>query len=89
MSDEFNMDNPTPTLTFEPFGAETKQEIVVEPEAEKPVVEEPSLTPEEQKMVDDFAKQIELSNSNMILQYGAGAQKKIADFSETALNNVK
>lgn len=89
MSDEFNMDNPTPTLTFEPFGAETKQEIVVEPEKEKPVVEEPSLTPEEQKMVDDFAKQIELSNSNMILQYGAGAQKKIADFSETALNNVK
>lgn len=89
MSDEFNMDNPTPTLTFEPFGAETKQEIVAEPETEKPVVEEPSLTPEEQKMVDDFAKQIELSNSNMILQYGAGAQKKIADFSETALNNVK
>lgn len=89
MSDEFNMDNPTPTLTFEPFGAETKQEVVVEPEKEKLVVEEPSLTPEEQKMVDDFAKQIELSNSNMILQYGAGAQKKIADFSETALNNVK
>jgi len=89
MSDEFNMDNPTPTLTFEPFGAETKQEIVAEPEKEKPAVEEPSLTPEEQKMVDDFAKQIELSNSNMILQYGAGAQKKIADFSETALNNVK
>lgn len=89
MSDDFMMDSQAPTLTFEPFGAEPKQEVVVEQEAEKPVFEESSLTPEEKQMVDNFAKQIELSNSNMILQYGAGAQKKIADFSETALNNVK
>lgn len=47
------------------------------------------LTPEEQKMVDDFAAQIDLKDSNMVLQYGAGAQKKIADFSEGALNHVK
>ena len=40
-------------------------------------------------MVDDFSKQIDLSNSSMILQYGVGAQKKIADFSESALENVK
>ncbi|MBC8570303.1 toxic anion resistance protein [Oscillospiraceae bacterium NSJ-54] len=40
-------------------------------------------------MVADFAEKIELSNSNMVLQYGAGAQKKIADFSETALGNVR
>ena len=40
-------------------------------------------------MVNDFASKIELGNSNLILQYGAGAQKKIADFSETALGNVK
>lgn len=91
MSDDFMMDNPTPTLTFEPFGTEPepKQELVVEQEEEKPVFDESTLTPEEAKMVDDFAKQIELSNSNMIMQFGAGAQKKIADFSETALNNVK
>lgn len=91
MSDEFNMEVQAPTLTFEPFGAEPepKQEVVAEPEAEKPVFDEASLSPEEKQMVDNFAKQIELSNSNMILQYGAGAQKKIADFSETALNNVK
>ena len=40
-------------------------------------------------MVDDFSKKIELTNSNIILQYGSGAQKKVADFSETALNSVK
>jgi uncharacterized protein YaaN involved in tellurite resistance len=91
MSDEFDMEVQAPTLTFEPFSTEPepKQEVAAELEAEKPVFEEASLTPEEKKMVDDFAKQIQLSNSNMILQYGAGAQKKIADFSESALNNVK
>ncbi|WMM26975.1 toxic anion resistance protein [Tissierella sp. MB52-C2] len=47
------------------------------------------LSPEEKKMVDDFANQIDLNKSNQVLQYGVGAQKKIADFSETALNNVK
>lgn len=55
------------------------------------IVPEPQvqLTPEEQKMVDDFAAQIDLKDSNVVLQYGAGAQKKIADFSEGALNHVK
>ena len=47
------------------------------------------MTPEEQKMVDDFAAQIDITNSQMVMQYGAGSQKKIADFSENALNNVR
>ncbi|MBD5529027.1 MAG: toxic anion resistance protein, partial [Lachnospiraceae bacterium] len=47
------------------------------------------LTPEEQKMVNDFAEQIDLNNTQMILQYGAGSQKKIADFSENALSSVR
>ena len=47
------------------------------------------LTPEEQKQVDDFAAQIDLTNTQAVLQYGAGSQKKIADFSETALSNVR
>ena len=47
------------------------------------------LTPEEQKMVDEFAARIDIKDSNMILQYGAGAQKKIADFTESALEHVK
>lgn len=80
-----------PTLTLDPI-PETKEEIV---EVKAQVVEEPEeaaqvvLTPQEQKMVDDFAAQIDLTNTQQILQYGVGSQKKIADFSETALNNVR
>lgn len=73
----------TPVLTFEPFGQE-KKEVEVKPEPEQVV-----LTPEEERQVADFASRIDLTSSNMILQYGAGAQKKMADFSETALENVK
>ena len=47
------------------------------------------LSPAEQKAVLDFAKQIDLNDSNQVLQYGVAAQKNIADFSETALNKVK
>ncbi len=50
---------------------------------------EAQLSPEEEKMVADFASKIDLRDSNLVLQYGAGAQKKIADFSEAALDNVK
>lgn len=52
-------------------------------------VPEANLTPEEENKVNDFASKIDLRNSNMVLQYGAGAQKKIADFSEAALDHVK
>lgn len=75
-----------PTLTFEPL-TETKEEVVVVEEAKEKL--EVQLSPEEQKMVDDFAAQIDLTNTQMVLQYGAGSQKKIADFSETALNSVR
>lgn len=75
-----------PVLTLDPFG-ETKEEVV---EVKEEQVEELDvLTPEEKKMVADFAAKIDLRSSNTILQYGAGAQKKIADFSESALENVK
>ncbi|MCR5358130.1 MAG: toxic anion resistance protein [Lachnospiraceae bacterium] len=47
------------------------------------------LTPEEQKVVDSYVSQIDLNNSQLVIQYGAGAQKKIADFSEGALNSVR
>ena len=81
----------TPTLTFEPF-AEEKQSVAAVPETKEEVAQafdESSLSPEERQMVNNFAGQIDLSNSNLVLQYGAGAQKKIADFSETALGSVK
>lgn len=50
---------------------------------------EVKLTEEEQKMVDEFSKKIDLKNSNQVLQYGAGAQSKIAGFSEKTLNTVR
>ena len=58
-------------------------------EESKPVFDESMLTEQERKMVNDFVAQIDLTNSSMILQYGAGAQKKMADFSESALENVR
>lgn len=80
---------PMPTLTLEPAIQEEKPVMEVVQEKPEPKVEEPKLTPQEQKMVDDFAQQIDLTNSNLILQYGAGTQKKMADFSEAALANVQ
>lgn len=76
-----------PSLTLTPF------EEPAPVEAEKPEVEpvkvEDSLSAEEKKIVEDFAKQIDITNANMVLQYGAASQKKIASFSESALNKVK
>jgi len=84
----------TPTLTLDPFTGDDDSlvtpELVLEtPEPQEVIIADTTLTPEEQKMVDDFAMQIDLTNSNVILQYGAGVQKKMADFSENTLNNVK
>ena len=91
------MNNEVPTLTFEPFKDDVIEQsgafgdLAVKENAplEKPAFDESTLTPEEKKMVNDFSQQIDLNKSNQILQFGVGAQKKIADFSETALNNVK
>jgi len=81
----------TPTLTLNPFADEVKApEVILAPEpAQEAIVVETALSLEEQKMVDDFARQIDLTNSNVVLQYGAGVQKKMADFSENTLNNVR
>ncbi len=88
MSSLEEMLQDTPTLTFEPFPEEQK-EIVVEEKKEAVETMEIPLTEEEKKMVEQFSKQIDIGNSNQILQYGAGAQKKMANFSETALEHVK
>lgn len=95
MSDIDELLKEAPTLTFEPV-LDTAPQVPAERTEEKPVEPAKSeeemqvnLTPEEQKMVDDFAAQIDITNTQQILQYGAGCQKKIADFSETALGNVR
>ena len=74
MANEFDTLQTSPILTLEPFAEEPKAPVVVE---EKEVVPEVVLTEEEQRMVDSFAKQIDLTNSAVILQYGAGTQKKM------------
>lgn len=75
-------ETPVPTLTLD-----TQEE---EAPAAKPVtVEDTPLSPEEQKVVDEFAQKIDITNSTLVMQYGSGAQKKIANFSDTALENVK
>lgn len=85
---DFEEFNVTPELTLDPFQEEKKETPQIYQEAE-PETPEIVLTPEEKNMVSAFAEKIDLANSNMILQYGAGTQKKIADFSEKALENVK
>ena len=74
-----------PTLTLD--GVEEEKPVAPEKkEEEQPEVQ---LTPEEQKVVDDFAEKIDITSSALVMQYGSGAQKKIANFSDTALANVR
>lgn len=91
MGNEFkDFEMETPSLTLEPdLGEFAKKEEVIPKEQPQKEEEAPVLTPEEQKMVNDFAAKIDIENTNQILQYGAGTQKKMADFSDTALENVK
>lgn len=86
MSETFQEFDTTPTLTLDPFKEEKKEMPVKQ---EDPVMDEDILTEEERRTVDAFAGQIDLTNSAMVLQYGAGTQKKMADFSENALENVR
>lgn len=87
-TEETSWEAPGPGLTLEPFSEGAAQEKT-KPESRGPEEVQVTLSPQEQKMVDDFAAKIDLNNSNMVLQYGAGAQKKIADFSETALSHMR
>ena len=74
-----------PPLTLD--GVEEEKPVAPEKkEEEQPEVQ---LTPEEQKVVDDFAEKIDSTSSALVMQYGSGAQKKIANFSDTALANVR
>lgn len=87
MSDQLKDFTSSPTLVFDP--APQPKNPPAEEVKEVPAMDDSILTEEEKKMVDDFSSQIDLHNTNGILQYGAGTQKKMADFSEAALNNVR
>ena len=96
---EFDFNAPAaPSLTLD--AAPAAPSLTLDPEADAKVVEEAKkatpatvedtpLSSEEQKMVDDFAEKIDITNSQMVLQYGAASQKKLSDFSDTALSRVR
>ena len=90
---DFDFDTQAaPTLTLDPVteeGTAPAAMAIPEEKKEPEVLDESQLSPQERQMVSDFAEKISLYDSNMILQYGSGAQKKIADFSASALDNVK
>ena len=88
MNEEFKFDDTIPSLTLEPE-LETAEVAPVQPEPPQPKPEEPVLSPAEEKMVADFAATIDVENTAQILRYGAGTQKKMADFSDAALANVR
>lgn len=86
--DENNM---IPELTLDPvFQNDSKPapELTLEKKVEA-FPEEANLTPEEKAKIDQFAKQIDITNTNLVLQYGAASQNKIASFSDTALQKVR
>ena len=82
-------DVPTPTLSFGAPVEEKPEPVAVKEEPAQTQLDESMLSEDERRMVDEFSKQIDIHNTNGILQYGVGTQKKMADFSETALKNVK
>lgn len=91
MDEQFYSEDITaiPDLTLEPELEVKTGTQVATVAAEEPAVKEPVLTEAERKMVADFAAKIDVENTAQILQYGAGAQKKMADFSDAALANVR
>lgn len=80
-----------PVLTLDPFGEGAKAEVAptAPPPAEPAVLDEDTLSPEEREMVASFSQTIDITNTNVVLQYGAAAQQKVSGFSETALQNVR
>ncbi len=84
--DEFTV--KPPTLVFDAAPQEEEPKKIQEP-AKQETLNDSMLTEEERRQVDAFAQQIDLRNSGAVLHYGVGTQKKMADFSEKALNNVR
>ena len=82
-----------PELTLDPFGTASAQETAPEVPPVETAASEPDyekmLTPEELAKVEEFSKNIDIKNSSMVMQYGAAAQQKVAEFSDSALENVR
>ncbi len=78
-----------PTLSFDSFEEEPAAPAEIKEEARPVEVPDIQLSPEELAIVDDFVEKIDLTNSQAIMNYGNGTQKKMADFSEKAMGNVR
>lgn len=89
MTEDFKDMQEKPSLTLDPFQETVVPEVQFPAAQEEPEMDETVLSEEERRMADQFAQQIDLTDSSMILQYGIGTQKKMADFSESALENVR
>ena len=94
MTDFDKMTAEAPTLDFGAFDAPQEKELLTQAEPEaipapQGEMDDSMLSEEQKQMVSEFVEKIDLRNSNAILQYGAGTQKKMADFSEKALENVR
>ncbi len=92
--DEKIFEGEMPTLVFDDTETAAAQAVAPAPEEEAkpevtPVELEEILSDEEMKVVDSFSEKIDITNSAAVLQYGAAAQQKIAEFSESALDSVK
>ncbi len=93
-NDDINS-TPVPELTLVPTPAPSAEGVPADAQTMQ-IVQAPSddlndnmLSDEERKMVDDFSGQIDITDSNLVIQYGVGAQKKLTDFSESALESVR
>lgn len=80
---------PELTLEFTPAPSAPAVPVAAPVEEKKETAAEIVLSPEEEKMIADFIPKINIKDSNLVLQYGAGSQQKIADFSQNILNNVR
>ena len=87
-ADAAKVEAPSLTLSLEPEAPAAAAEPE-KPKVEPVVIDDSMLNEAEKKMVDDFAKKIDISDSQLVLQYGAAAQKSVASFSENALSNVR
>lgn len=94
MTDVLKDMQTAPVMTLDPLGEAAKAEqasaaLKAQELEDAPAMAESMLSEEERRMAEQFAQQIDLTDSSVILQYGIGTQKKMADFSETALENVR
>ena len=84
------LEESIPSLTLTPeLDAQAEAAEEAAPEVEPVFLDESAYTEAERKVIADFSEKIDITNATMVLQYGSAAQKKLSDFSESALGNVR